>query len=68
VGDRNLMGGLVMGDQKLSQVVHHLVEKQVDITPIRDQLLKPKTSPADVLAGFWQKLDFSTKKRATVLR
>lgn len=68
VGDRNLMGGLVMGDQKLSQVVHHLVDKQVDITSIRDQLLKPRTSPADVLAGFWQKLDLSSKKRATVLR
>jgi NAD(P)H-nitrite reductase large subunit len=68
VGDQNLMGGLVMGDQKLSQVVHHLVERQIDISPIRDQLLKANASPADVLASFWQKLDMSFRKRAPILR
>jgi NAD(P)H-nitrite reductase large subunit len=68
VGDQHLMGGLVMGDQKLSQVVHHLVEKRVDIAPIRDQLLKAGASPADVLAGFWQKVNMSVRKQAPVLR
>lgn len=68
IGDQHLVGGLVMGDQKLSPVVHHLVERRVDITPIRDQLLKQGMSPADVLVGFWQKLDLSIRKRATVLR
>lgn len=53
VGERTLVGGLVMGDQKLSRAVHHLVAKQVDIREIREQLLRPKNSAADILAGFW---------------
>ena len=61
IGDQYLVGGLVMGDQKLSQAVHHLVEERVDITPIRDQLLDPKASPADVLAGFWGRVKSSSR-------
>ena len=61
IGDQYLVGGLVMGDQKLSQAVHHLVEERVDIAPIRDQLLDPKASPADVLAGFWGRVKSSSR-------
>jgi hypothetical protein len=66
IGDKTLVGGLVMGDQKLSHAVHQLVEKQVEITSIRDQLLKTSTSPADILAGFWQKVNLRDRKQAPV--
>jgi NAD(P)H-nitrite reductase large subunit len=65
IGDKTLLGGLVMGDQKLSHAVHLLVEKKVDISPVRDQLLKASASPADVLAGFWQKVSAKVEAPAT---
>ncbi|HZD58382.1 MAG TPA: FAD-dependent oxidoreductase [Anaerolineales bacterium] len=53
VGRKTLIGGLLMGDQTLSRAVHHLVKEQIDITPIRDQLLKPNAPVADLIASFW---------------
>ena len=53
VGERTLMGAIVMGDQKLSQAIHHLVAEQADITPIREQLLNPSRPLGDILADFW---------------
>lgn len=68
VGEGTIVGGLVMGDQKLSQAVHYLVERQVDVTPIRDQLLRSKASPADILASFWQKITPTTKTQTPKAR
>ena len=53
VGDKTLLGAIVMGDQTLSRPIHHLIADQVDITPIRDQLLQPGAPLADILADFW---------------
>ncbi len=53
VGKKHLLGALVMGDQTLSQPLHHLVTNRVDITPIRERLLMPQAPIGEILAGFW---------------
>jgi NAD(P)H-nitrite reductase large subunit len=53
VGPKTLLGAIVMGDQTLSRPIHRLVADQVDISLIRDRLLKPGAPLADLLADFW---------------
>ncbi len=52
VGKKHLLGAVVMGDQTLSASLQNLIAWQVDITPIRAQLLAPNAPIADVLAAF----------------
>lgn len=53
IGDKTLVGAVVMGDQTLSQPIQQLVSRKVDITPIREQLLTCQDSLGDVIAAFW---------------
>ena len=53
VGERALLGAVVMGDQAVSRPLHHLIGGQVDITPIREQLLQPKARLEDLVTRFW---------------
>ena len=53
VGEHTLRGAIVMGDQTLSRPVHQLVSERVEITAIREQLLTPGASIADLIAGFY---------------
>ncbi len=53
IGEKRILGAIVMGDQTLSQPIHHLVSNQVDITPIRDKLLLPETPLGEIIADFW---------------
>jgi NAD(P)H-nitrite reductase large subunit len=53
VGQRTLLGAVVMGDQALSQPIQQLVAAQADITPVRDRLLDPAEKPAEVVLDFW---------------
>jgi len=53
VGKQTLIGAIVMGDQTLSQPLHQLVEKRVDITNMRLILLKPNPPLADLIVDFW---------------
>lgn len=53
VGERYLLGGVVMGDQTLSRPLQHLVAAKADISSIRSALLQPNTPIADLLAEFW---------------
>jgi NAD(P)H-nitrite reductase large subunit len=53
VGEHNLLGAIVMGDQTLSLPLYHLIARQADITPIRDPLLEPSARPGDLIANFW---------------
>ncbi len=53
VGQQTLLGAIVMGDQTLSRPLYHLIGHQVNIMPIRTQLLNPQTHLADLLADFW---------------
>lgn len=53
VAERHIIGAIVMGDQTLSQPLHHIVSRQVDITSIRDALIQPNAPLADIIAEFW---------------
>ncbi|GAB4581947.1 MAG: FAD-dependent oxidoreductase [Anaerolineales bacterium] len=54
VGEHTLLGAIVMGDQKLSQPIHQMVARQMDISPIRTQLLAPNARVGEIIAAFWQ--------------
>ncbi|HNB50565.1 MAG TPA: FAD-dependent oxidoreductase [Anaerolineales bacterium] len=56
VGEKTLLGAIVMGDQKLSQPIHQIVAQQVDITPIRAQLLAPNARIGEVIATYWEQI------------
>jgi NADPH-dependent 2,4-dienoyl-CoA reductase/sulfur reductase-like enzyme len=53
VGENRILGAIVMGDQKLSAPLQAIIRDQVDILPIRAQLLAPNAPIADIMAGFW---------------
>lgn len=53
IGDKILLGAIVMGDQKLSFPLEKIISEKVDITPIREKLLAPNAKIADVIATFW---------------
>ena len=52
VGPSTLVGAVLMGDQRLSRPLQRLIGEQIDITPIRGQLLAPGAPLAALLAQF----------------
>jgi NAD(P)H-nitrite reductase large subunit len=53
VGEKTLIGAIVMGDQKLSMPLEKIISNKIDISPIREKLLMPNAKIGDVLAEFW---------------
>ncbi|MDX9831390.1 MAG: FAD-dependent oxidoreductase [Anaerolineae bacterium] len=53
VGESTLRGAIVMGDQALSRPLQELVTRQADISPIRDELLRPEVRLGEVIVRFW---------------
>ncbi len=53
VGERTLLGGVVLGDQKLSMPLQEMVGNQIDITPIRTQLLQAGPGLGQVILDYW---------------
>jgi NAD(P)H-nitrite reductase large subunit len=53
LGERTILGAIVMGDQTLSQPLHALVTERVDISQIRNRLLEFNAPIADLIAEFW---------------
>jgi NAD(P)H-nitrite reductase large subunit len=53
VGDQNLLGAIVIGDQTLSRALQHMILHQADIRSIRQQLLQPDAPLGDILSNFW---------------
>jgi hypothetical protein len=53
VGEKHLLGAIIMGDQTLSQPLHQLIVNRADISPICDRLLDPSVRLGDLIAGFW---------------
>jgi NAD(P)H-nitrite reductase large subunit len=53
VGEKALLGAVLMGDQSMSQALEELVAYQADITPIRSQLLAQRNDLGNILLGFW---------------
>lgn len=56
LGEKTVLGAIVMGDQKLSLPLEKIISKRVDITPIRERLLTPNARVGDVIADFWDHL------------
>lgn len=53
LGGRTLVGAIVMGDQALSQPLHHLITQQVDVSAIREQIVASTRPLGHVIAEFW---------------
>ncbi len=53
VGEKTLLGAIVMGDQKLSSPLERIISENMDISPIRDRLLAQNAKVGDVIAEFW---------------
>ena len=53
VGEKTLVGAVVMGDQTLTPALHELVSHQVDISPIRSALIAPDAPVAVLIKDFW---------------
>jgi len=54
VGERSLLGAVVMGDQALSRPLQDLIRDQVDILPFRQQLLQSPRELPNVLSSAWK--------------
>jgi NAD(P)H-nitrite reductase large subunit len=53
VGEKTLLGAVLMGDQSLSQALEELVANQADVSPIRSQLLEKRDDLGSILLRFW---------------
>jgi NAD(P)H-nitrite reductase large subunit len=53
IGKKNLIGAILMGDQKLSWPLQKMIAGGADISPIRDRLLQVDAPIADLIADFW---------------
>ncbi len=54
-GEQRLLGALVMGDQKISRPLRDLINAQVDISPIRNQLMQSNAQVGQSVIDFWLK-------------
>ncbi len=53
VGERVLYGAVVMGDQKIARPLREMINNQVDITPIREQLLPSSARLGQIIMDYW---------------
>jgi NADPH-dependent 2,4-dienoyl-CoA reductase/sulfur reductase-like enzyme len=53
IGERTLLGAVVMGDQTLSLPLVQIISAKMDIAPIRERLLAPNAKVGDIVAEFW---------------
>jgi hypothetical protein len=54
VGEKYLLGAIVMGDQTLSLPLQKIIAGHADISSIREKLLSRDAKVADVVADFWR--------------
>lgn len=59
VGERKLVGALVMGDQTWSRPLQRMVADEADITPVRAALLAGGQAALDALAAFYKQWEAS---------
>ena len=55
VGERTLIGAVVMGEQTISAPLQRIVRDGLDISSIREKLLARDAKIADVVVDFWSK-------------
>jgi NAD(P)H-nitrite reductase large subunit len=56
IGERTLLGALVMGDQKLSLPLQEMISARTDITSIRTKLLQSGDTLGQIIMDFWATL------------
>lgn len=55
--EHNLLGAILIGDQRLSAALEAIITRRIAITPIRARLLAPNAPIADILAEFWSAIE-----------
>ncbi|MFZ5903419.1 MAG: NAD(P)/FAD-dependent oxidoreductase [Chloroflexota bacterium] len=60
VGEKSLLGAVVMGDQTLSVPLQKMIAGGADISAVREKLLAPNAPLADVVVDFWKEWSRST--------
>ncbi len=68
VGERHLLGAVLIGDQKLSGILQTLIREQIDITPIRAALLDPNADLPHLLLEFASQIGLSAARRRLMLQ
>jgi nitrite reductase (NADH) large subunit len=53
IGEKTLIGAVLMGDQTLSWTLQKMIAGSADISPIREKLMMPDAPIADLIADFW---------------
>lgn len=53
LGEKTVIGAIVIGDQKLSLPLEKIISERTDISPIRERLLAPNVKVGDVITEFW---------------
>src|SRR5687767_15695882 len=53
VGEKTLLGAIIMGDQTLSFPLEKIISGHMDISRIRERLLGPNAKIGDIVAEFW---------------
>lgn len=54
LGEKRIIGAVVMGDQVLSYPLQQLITQQTDVSSIRDVLLCEDCNISDVILDFWE--------------
>jgi NAD(P)H-nitrite reductase large subunit len=53
IGEKKLIGAVLMGDQTLSWPLQKMVEGGADVSSIREKLMVPDAPIADLIADYW---------------
>ncbi len=53
IGEKTLLGAVMMGDQTLSWPLEKMIAGSADISSIREKLMTPNAPIADIIADFW---------------
>jgi NAD(P)H-nitrite reductase large subunit len=64
IGEKTLAGALIMGDQRFSAPLQGLIAGEVDISPIRAELIRPGILKKDLLSRFWDQTKEQTDARS----
>jgi NAD(P)H-nitrite reductase large subunit len=55
IGEKTLIGAVLLGDQTLSWPLQKMIANGADISSIREPLMQPNAPIADLIAQFWTK-------------
>ena len=58
IGDRTIIGALLMGDQSLSRPLQNMIERQIDIRDLRSRMLGPDARLKEIILDCWNSLPY----------